>query len=143
MATDHTNPTNAGKDELKSLPDNVARELAAHLEQYKKDPVAAHYWDPICIGVPGGPVACLLLTHTGRKSSKPLDSVLQYYRRGNDVAIVGSRGGTAVPARGLSRARSAARGGSSSSRNSRSSASTRRAQAAKSRSSCWTRSPDP
>jgi deazaflavin-dependent oxidoreductase (nitroreductase family) len=94
MTTDHTNPTNAAKDELKALPDEVARQLAAHVEEYKKDPVAAHYWDPICIGVPGGPVACLLLTHTGRKSGKPLDSVLQYYRRGKDIAIVGSRGGT-------------------------------------------------
>jgi len=95
MSTDHTNPTNAGKNELTALPDPVARELAAHLEAYKKDPVAAHYWDPICIGVPGGPVACLLLTHTGRKSGKSLENALQYYRRGKDVAVVGSRGGTA------------------------------------------------
>ena len=95
MATDHANPTNAGKDELQALPDNVVRALAAHLEQYKKDPVAAHYWDPICIGVPGGPVASLLLVHTGRKSGKPLECILQYYRRGKEVAVVGSRGGTA------------------------------------------------
>jgi deazaflavin-dependent oxidoreductase (nitroreductase family) len=94
MTTDHTNPTNAGKDEFKALPDQVARELAAHLEAYNKDPVAAHYWDPICIGVPGGPVACLLLTHTGRKSGKSLQNALQYYRRGKEVAVVGSRGGT-------------------------------------------------
>src|SRR5260370_19581636 len=81
MTTDHTNPSNAGKDELQALPDPVARELAAHLEAYKKDPVAAHYWDPICIGVPGGPGACLPLTHTGRKSRKSLENARQYHRR--------------------------------------------------------------
>lgn len=95
MATDHTNPTNAATDELKALPDNVARELQKHCDQYRKDPEAAQYWDPFCIRVSGGPVATLLLTHSGRKSGKLLQCVLQYYSKDGHIAIVGSRGGTA------------------------------------------------
>ena len=67
------------KDELLGLPDEVKEQLAKHLAHYQVDPVAAHYWDPICIAVPGGPVKCLMLTYVGRKSGKQLQTVLQYY----------------------------------------------------------------
>ena len=80
----------AGADDL---PAAVRREIAAHHELYARDPEAAHWWDPIVIGVPGGPVACLLLHHVGRKSGRPLNSILQYYRHEDDIVVVGSKGG--------------------------------------------------
>ncbi len=82
------------KDSLVNLPDEVKQHLDAHCAQYQTDPVAAHYWDPICIGVPGGPVRCLLLTYTGRKSGKTLKTVLQYYLLDGKPAVVGTRGGS-------------------------------------------------
>jgi deazaflavin-dependent oxidoreductase (nitroreductase family) len=79
---------------LDDLPERVKRELDAHLALYLKDPEAAHMWDPIVIGVPGGPVQTLLLTYTGRKSGKTLSTALQYYKLGKQTAIVASKGGT-------------------------------------------------
>ena len=67
--------------------------IAAHHVLYRADPEAAHSWDPIVIGVPGGPVPCLLLHHRGRKSGTMLDSILQYYRYDNRIGIVASKGG--------------------------------------------------
>ena len=84
--------TSAG--ELDKLPAVVQQQLQAHLELYLRDPERAHIWDPSVIGVPGGPVKTLLLTSTGRKSGRKINSVLQYYKLGGDVAIVASRGGT-------------------------------------------------
>ncbi|MDB6083855.1 MAG: hypothetical protein JWN43_1736 [Gammaproteobacteria bacterium] len=84
--------TSAGK--LDKLPDEVQRELQAHLEMYLRDPEKAHIWDPIVIGVPGGPVKTLLVTCTGRKSGKKINNVLQYYKLDGVIAIVASRGGT-------------------------------------------------
>jgi deazaflavin-dependent oxidoreductase (nitroreductase family) len=84
--------TSAGK--LDKLPDEVQRELQAHLELYLSDPEKAHIWDPIVIGVPGGPVKTLLLTCTGRKSGKIINNALQYYKLDGSIAIVASRGGT-------------------------------------------------
>ena len=78
-----------------SLPEAVQREIAAHHELYRRDPLQAHLWDPIVIGVAGGPVACLLLHHRGRKSGRTLYSILQYYRHAEQVAIVASKGGMA------------------------------------------------
>ncbi|MBK6659872.1 MAG: nitroreductase family deazaflavin-dependent oxidoreductase [Proteobacteria bacterium] len=75
------------------LPDAVRREIAAHHALYARDPEAAHLWDPIVIGVPGGPVPCLLLHHVGRKSGRKLNSILQYYRHGDEIVIVASKGG--------------------------------------------------
>ena len=83
-----------GTDELQALPDGVQAELDAHRDRYLTDPAAAHMWDPIVIGVPGGPVKCLLLTYKGRKSGRTLHTSLQYYTLGDKIAIVGSRGGT-------------------------------------------------
>jgi deazaflavin-dependent oxidoreductase (nitroreductase family) len=82
------------KNQLDALPDQVQRELNAHRDLYLQDPEKAHYWDPVVIGVPGGPVKNLLLSYTGRKSGKQLHTVLQYFERDGQVAIVGSRGGT-------------------------------------------------
>ncbi len=86
---------NTGLNELQALPDEVQAQLDAHRALYQVDPEKAHHWDPICIGVPGGPVQCLLLTYTGRKSGKTLQTVLQYYRLGDKFAVAGTRGGTA------------------------------------------------
>jgi deazaflavin-dependent oxidoreductase (nitroreductase family) len=81
-------------DGSEDLTDAVKQQLEAHLQQYLKDPEAAHMWDPIVIGVPGGPVPCLLITMTGRKTGRTLHAVLQYYMVGDEVVIVASRGGT-------------------------------------------------
>lgn len=81
-------------DELASLPDQVSRELQAHLEVYQTDPEQAHMWDPIVIGVSGGPVKCLMLEYVGRKSGRSLQTVLQYFELDGKYAIVASRGGT-------------------------------------------------
>lgn len=75
------------------LPDAVRREIAAHHALYARSPEAAHMWDPIVIGVPGGPVPCLLLHHVGRRSAQRLNSILQYYRQQDDIVIVASKGG--------------------------------------------------
>jgi len=83
-----------GLNELVALPDEVKQKLDEHLQLYQKDPVGAHYWDPIVIGVPGGPVKCLMLTYTGRKSGKQLQTVLQYYILDGKPAVVGTRGGS-------------------------------------------------
>lgn len=89
----YTGAATVGKDELKALPDQVVAELEAHKQLYLTDPERAHYWDPAVIGVPGGPVACLLLEYTGRKSGKTLSMAIQYYRLNGKVAIVASKGG--------------------------------------------------
>lgn len=75
------------------FPAEVRAAFAEHQAQYHRDPDAAHLWDPIVIGVPGGPVPCLLLFHRGRRSGDMLESVLQYYKRGEELAIVASKGG--------------------------------------------------
>ncbi len=71
------------------------RQIALHHELYRRDPAQAHFWDPIVIGVPGGPVACLLLHFLGRKSGHRLDAILQYYALDDQLAIVASKGGMA------------------------------------------------
>jgi deazaflavin-dependent oxidoreductase (nitroreductase family) len=86
---------NTGMNELQALPDDVQALLDAHKLLYQTDPANARMWDPIVMGVPGGPVKCLLLTYTGRKSGKTLQTVLQYYELGDKIAVAGTRGGTA------------------------------------------------
>lgn len=80
-------------NDANEFPPEVLAAFADHQEQYRQDPEAAHMWDPIVIGVPGGAVPCLLLFHSGRKSGRRLESVLQYYKRGGEIAIVASKGG--------------------------------------------------
>jgi deazaflavin-dependent oxidoreductase (nitroreductase family) len=82
-------------DPMLELPPAVRAEIAAHHELYLRDPEAAHLWDPAVIGVPGGPVPCLMLFHTGSKSGRRLNTILQYYRMRGQVAIVASKGGVA------------------------------------------------
>lgn len=91
---DTVRETNFEKDEFKALPDLVKAELEKHRLEYLEDPEAAHMWDPIAIGTPGGPVATLLLHHLGRKSGEWRNTVLQYYRIKGKIIIVASRGGT-------------------------------------------------
>ncbi|MGC1783348.1 MAG: nitroreductase/quinone reductase family protein [Acidobacteriaceae bacterium] len=95
-SNDKTGTSNYYRDSgaLEKLPDEVQRELQAHLDQYLRDPEKAHLWDPVIIGVPGGPVKTLLLTCVGRKSGRTLHTVLQYYKLDGKIAIVASRGGT-------------------------------------------------
>jgi deazaflavin-dependent oxidoreductase (nitroreductase family) len=83
----------ATNNQDEDLPEAVRREIAAHHALYLSDPDAAHLWDPVVIGVPGGPVPCLLLFHRGRRSGKRLNTILQYYRMDDALAIVGSKGG--------------------------------------------------
>jgi deazaflavin-dependent oxidoreductase (nitroreductase family) len=90
-----THQSNVPAPEATDLPEAARREIAAHHRQYAADPEAAHWWDPGVIGVPGGPVPCLLLHHVGRRSGERLHSILQYYVHGGEVAIVASKGGTA------------------------------------------------
>lgn len=94
---DEVRATNFEKDEFKALPDLVRDELEKHRQLYLTDPAAAHMWDPIAIGTPGGPVTCLLLHHKGRKSGQWRNTGLQYYRINGDIVIVASRGGTEEP----------------------------------------------
>lgn len=84
---------NPGSNTDNDLPPEVRQHIADHHAQYRSDPAAAHYWDPGVIGVPGGPVPCLLLFHTGRRSGRRRSSILQYYRLDGDIAIVASKGG--------------------------------------------------
>ena len=93
--TDQKQPTSRRNAELDDFPEAVRQEIAAHHELYLRDPEHAHLWDPIVIGVPGGPVPCLLLHHVGRKSGHRLQSILQYYRHAEQIAIVASKGGVA------------------------------------------------
>ncbi|NML12019.1 nitroreductase family deazaflavin-dependent oxidoreductase [Sphingobium sp. AR-3-1] len=85
------------RDEFKDLPNLVKDELEKHRQLYLSDPVTAHFWDPVVIGTPGGPVACLLLHHLGHKSGTWRSTALQYYRFNGDILIVASRGGTEEP----------------------------------------------
>jgi len=82
-------------DQMDELPAAVRAGIAAHHDLYLRDPEAAHLWDPAVIGMPGGPVPCLLLFHTGRRSGQRLNTILQYYRMDGQVAIVASKGGVA------------------------------------------------
>ena len=83
-------------DRMEELPAAVRAAIAAHHELYLRDPQAAHLWDPGVIGIPGGPVPCLLLFHTGRKSGRRLNTILQYYRMDDQIAVVASKGGVAA-----------------------------------------------
>ena len=58
------------------FPQSVQDEFTAHTALYLRDPEAAHLWDPIVIGVPGGAVPCLLWHHVGRKFGRRLHSIL-------------------------------------------------------------------
>ena len=92
---DPTHRASAPSTERDDFPEAVRQEIAAHHELYLRDPEQAQWWDPVVIGVPGGPVPCLLLHHVGRKSGHKLQSILQYYQHAEQLAIVASKGGVA------------------------------------------------
>ena len=63
-----------------------------HLDLYAIDPDAGHMWDSTVVGGPG-PLPCLLLTTTGRKSGKKRTMPLLYKRMKDGVVIIASKGG--------------------------------------------------
>lgn len=63
-----------------------------HIELYKKDPEAGHMWDSTVVGGPG-PLPCLLLTTTGRKSGKQRTLPLLYTKLDDGFVIIASKGG--------------------------------------------------
>lgn len=65
-----------------------------HLDEYERDPAKGHLWDARPFG--GNPsTPCLLLTTRGRKTGRQLTLPLIYGRDGDDVVVVGSKGGAA------------------------------------------------
>ncbi len=81
-------------DEMKTLPSDIEKHLAAHLALYKTDPERAHIWDSSVIGVPG-PVRTLMLRTKGRKSGEDRYVTLQYFTPEGAYVVVGSKGGVA------------------------------------------------
>lgn len=82
------------KDKHRKLPPNITQILAEHVEQYRRDPEAAHLWDSSKIGL-SGMVQTLLLRTRGRKSGEDRYVTLQYYRPNGLYVVVGSKGGMA------------------------------------------------
>lgn len=72
-----------------SLPDWIRE----HIELYRRDPEAGHYWDA-SLGGGQGMLTTLLLTTTGRKSGKSLTLPLIYRPTGNGgYCVIASKGG--------------------------------------------------
>lgn len=63
-----------------------------HRQQYLQDPEKGHMWDSTVVGGPG-PVPCLLLTTTGRKSGEKRVMPLIYGKVAEGYVIVASKGG--------------------------------------------------
>lgn len=95
MSKDHLYYQNdvKSKDEMTALPDEIKKQLANHLELYKRDPEKAHMWDTALIGI-GGVVPCLMLSAIGAKTGQLRQNVVQYYRVKGDYVVIASRGGT-------------------------------------------------
>ena len=95
MSKDHLYYQNdvKSKDEMTALTDEIKKQLANHLELYKRDPEKAHMWDTALIGI-GGVVPCLMLSAIGAKTGQLRQNVLQYYRVKGDYVVIASRGGT-------------------------------------------------
>ena len=66
--------------------------IVDHLDEYERDPSSGHLWDARPFGG-GEKTPCLLLTTFGRKSGRQITLPLIYGRDGDDVVIVGSKGG--------------------------------------------------
>lgn len=71
-----------------SLPDWIQN----HIDQYEADPDKGHMWDSSVVGGPG-PLPCLLLTTTGRKSGKSRTLPLLYAKHDLGHVIIASKGG--------------------------------------------------
>lgn len=63
-----------------------------HLDLYREDPDKGHMWDSTVVGGPG-PLPCLLLTTTGRKSGKARTMPLLYAQHDGNYVIIASKGG--------------------------------------------------
>jgi deazaflavin-dependent oxidoreductase (nitroreductase family) len=68
--------------------------IVQHLDEYERDPEKGHLWDARPFGG-HDKTPCLLLTTRGRKTGRLLTLPLIYGRDGDDVVIVGSKGGAA------------------------------------------------
>lgn len=68
--------------------------IVDHLDEYERDPEKGHLWDARPFGG-GEKTPCLLLTTRGRKTGRQITLPLIYGRDGEDVVIVGSKGGAA------------------------------------------------
>ena len=67
--------------------------ITEHVRMYRDSGGAkGHWWDASAAGVPG-PVPCLLLTTTGRRSGEKRTSPLIYGTAGNGYVVIGSKGG--------------------------------------------------
>lgn len=66
--------------------------LQDHIDLYRKDPESGHMWDSTVVGGPG-PVPCLLLTTTGRKSGMLRRSPLLYSKHDGGWIVVASNAG--------------------------------------------------
>ena len=66
--------------------------IAEHIKLYQTDPEKAHHWDSSHVGGPGV-LPTLLLTTTGRKSSKPRPLPLIYGEAGKSYVVIASKGG--------------------------------------------------
>ena len=66
--------------------------IQTHIDLYKTDPEKGHMWDSTVVGGPG-PLPCLLLTTTGRKSGKKRTLPLLYGEADGGYIIVASKGG--------------------------------------------------
>ena len=63
-----------------------------HIDLYKSEPEKGHLWDSTAVGGPG-PLPCLLLTTTGRRSGKERTMPLLYGQADDGFVIVASKGG--------------------------------------------------
>lgn len=63
-----------------------------HIDLYREDPEKGHMWDSTVVGGPG-PLPCLLLTTTGRKSGKSRTMPLLYAKHEGNYVIIASKGG--------------------------------------------------
>jgi deazaflavin-dependent oxidoreductase (nitroreductase family) len=68
--------------------------IVDHLDEYERDPEKGHLWDARPFGG-HDKTPCMLLTTRGRKTGRQLTLPLIYGRDGDEVIIVGSKGGAA------------------------------------------------
>ena len=66
--------------------------IVHHLDEYERDPEKGHLWDARPFGG-HEKTPCMLLTTRGRKTGRQLTLPLIYGRDGDNVVIVGSKGG--------------------------------------------------
>ncbi len=76
------------------IPDSLPNWVKEHIELYRRDPEAGHYWDA-SRGGGEGMLTTLLLTTTGRKSGKELTLPLIYRPTGDGgYCVIASKGGS-------------------------------------------------